>query len=175
MMQRILCPTDLTDKSRDGVACAIRLARENHAELIVFHATSFPTPHLYADDLLPYSDWERLISEFRMDQVLQTAERRVRSFMESQFSTEIAGIVWRPQVAVGKLAEELVALAFGEQVNLIVMARNNKGLLARMFSANTHEAVIRSAPCPVLSVDTEQVGDAYGWRLPLLKEGFQSS
>jgi nucleotide-binding universal stress UspA family protein len=175
MMQRILCPTDLTDKSRDGVACAIRLARENSAELIIFHATSFPTANLYTDELLPYSHWERLISEFRMDQVLQTAARRVKNFVESQFRTEIADIAWRPEVAVGKLAEEVVAIAVGEQVSLIVMARNNKGLLARIFSANTHEAVIRSAPCPVLSVDTEQGSDSSGWRLPLLKEVFQNS
>ena len=175
MTQRVLCPTDLTDNSRDAVACAIRLVKENGAQLVIFHATSFPTPTPYAGELSPGAQWERLILEFKMDQVLTTAERRLRNFVEAGFQAELGDIVWRPKVAVGKMAEEIVAAAFQETVDLIVMGRCRKGRFARIFSANIQEAVIRSAPCPVLSVDTRQVSYSHGWRLPLLREIVQSS
>ena len=42
MSQRILCPTDLTVNSKDGVAYGLSLAKKNRAQLIIFHATLFP-------------------------------------------------------------------------------------------------------------------------------------
>ena len=42
MIRRILCPTDLTENSRDSVSYVLRLASENAAELVIFHATGFP-------------------------------------------------------------------------------------------------------------------------------------
>jgi hypothetical protein len=41
MIQRVLCPTDLTENSRDSVAYALRLAKENGAELIIFSRDRF--------------------------------------------------------------------------------------------------------------------------------------
>ena len=42
MIQKILCPTDLTLNSMAGVAYGLTLAKENRAQLIVFHATLLP-------------------------------------------------------------------------------------------------------------------------------------
>ena len=47
MIQKILCPSDLTLNSLAGVAYGLTLAKENRAQLIVFHATSFPCQYPY--------------------------------------------------------------------------------------------------------------------------------
>jgi nucleotide-binding universal stress UspA family protein len=176
MMQRILCPTDLTADSKDSVAYALRLARENRAQLMIFHATSFPSLYRYPGELAPDYRWERLVFEFKMAQILANAERRVRNFIEASFRVEIGDIAWQPKVALGKMSEEIVAAALQDEIDLIVMARRKQGPLARILSGSGPEAVIRSAPCPVLSVDTKQdIHPARAWRLPLVKEIFQSS
>jgi nucleotide-binding universal stress UspA family protein len=176
MMQRILCPTDLTEDSKDSVAYALRLARENCAQLLIFHATSFPSLYGYPGELAPDSGWERLVFEFKTAQIFAAAERRVRNFIEARFPMEINDVAWQPKVALGKMSEEIVTAALQNEVDLIVMARRKQGPLARIFSGRGPEAVIRSAPCPVLSVDTKQdIYSARTWRLPLPKEIFQSS
>jgi nucleotide-binding universal stress UspA family protein len=176
MIQRILCPTDLTENSRDSVAYALRLAKENSAELIVFHATSFPTFTQLPCELEPYYPWEQLVSKFKMDQLLADAERKVKNFVGASVGADINSVDWKPRTAVGKASEEIVTAALQEEVDLIVMARCKRAPLARLFTCSISEAVSRGAPCPVLSIDTTQFArSSRGWRLPLLRQIFQNS
>jgi nucleotide-binding universal stress UspA family protein len=177
MIQRILCPTDFTESSRESVAYALQLAKENSAQLIVFHATSFPSVIHYPCELQPYDyRWEQLVSRFKVDQVLSRAERKVKHFVGTTFGAEINGVAWRPSVALGKVSEEIVVAALREEVDLIVMARSKRALFVRTFTVGIPEAVSRTAPCPVLLIDATQViSSSRVWRLPILREGFQSS
>ena len=176
MIRKILCPTDLTANSRDSLAYGLRLAKANNAQLIVFHATSFPSFSQYPCELEAYIQWEQFVSRFKMDQILADAERGVRNFVGARFGPESNGVVWKPAVALGKVAEEIVRAALQEEVDLIVMARCKRGPLARVFRRSIPEAVVRSALCPVLSIDaTHFVSPVRGWRLPALREMFQSS
>jgi nucleotide-binding universal stress UspA family protein len=175
MIQRILCPTDFTESSRDSVAYALQLAKENGAQLIVFHATSFPSVFQYPCELEPYYPWEQLVSRFKMDQVLSLAERKLKKFVGTMLGAEINGVAWRPCVALGKVSEEIVGAAFREEVDLIVMASSKRALLPRIFTAGIPEAVSRSAPCPIVVVDATQViSSSRTWKLPVLREEFQS-
>ena len=174
MLQKILCPTDLSESSRDSVAYAFQLAKENAAQLIVFHATSFPTVIQYPCEVEPY--WQPLVSSFKMDQVLSRAERKLKSFIGATFGSEINRVAWIPSVTLGKVSEEIVTAALKEEVDLIVMASSKRPLLARIFTAAIPDAVSRTAPCPVLLIDsTQAVSSSRVWRLPLLREGFQRS
>jgi nucleotide-binding universal stress UspA family protein len=176
MIRRILCPTGLTANSQDPVGYALRLAKENGAELIVFHATSFPVLSQYTCELDACYPWESFVSMFKMDQLLADAERRVRTFVGARFGNESAGVAWKPKVALGEAAEEIVRAAYQEEVDLVVMGRCKKGRLARLFTGSIPEAVVRSVPCPVLSIDVTQfIYPSRGWRLPELKGLLQNS
>jgi nucleotide-binding universal stress UspA family protein len=176
MVQRILCPTDLTANSEGGVAYALALARRNGAQLIVFHAASFPSLIQYPCELEPYSHWEQWLSKFKMDQLLTEAEAEVSHFMSARFGAEINDVAWKPRAALGRVAEEIVAAAVQEETDLIVMARRRRGILARVLSRSTSEAVSRKAPCPVLSIyPTQIVRSPRGWRLPAFGQIAQSS
>ena len=79
MSRRILCPTDLTVNSKDGVAYGLSLAKKNRAQLIIFHAAWFPRLSQYACcEMEPYYRWSQLLSKFKTDQLLKEAEYRVR-------------------------------------------------------------------------------------------------
>jgi nucleotide-binding universal stress UspA family protein len=175
MIRRILCPTDLTKNSRSSIAYALQLAKENGAQLIVFHATSFPSLTQYPGDLEPYFQWEQLASKFKMEQIFIDAERRVRNFVATRFGTESNGVVWKPRVALGKVAEEIVAAALQEEVDLVVMTGCKRGMLARVFTRSISEVVSKSSPCPVLLIDaTQPIRSIRGRRAPVLHEIVQS-
>jgi nucleotide-binding universal stress UspA family protein len=176
MMRRILCPTDLTENSEDSVAYALRLAKENGAQLIVFHATTFPSLYQFSCELDAYYPWKELVSAFNVDRIVSDAKRKIKNYVSARFGAEIGEVAWKPQAALGKAAEEIVRASFQEEVDLIVMARCKRATLARIFTNSVAEAVSRAAPCPVLSIDTTQfVRRSGGWRLPLLRDLFQSS
>jgi nucleotide-binding universal stress UspA family protein len=176
MMQKILCPTDLSENSLDSVAYALQLAKENGAQLIVFHATSFPSFIYYPCELEPFYQWQELVSKSKVERILADAENKVKNFVCARFGAESDGVVWQPRVALGRASEEIVTAAFQEGVDLIVMARCKRATLARIFTSSISEAVRRGAPCPVLSIDATQFArPSHGWRVPLLREIFQRS
>ena len=176
MIQRILCPTNFTEESKSGIAYALSLAKENGAQLVIFHATSFPTFTQYPGELEGFYQWDRLVSKFKMDHVLAEGELKVRNFIRATFEIESNGVAWKIRAGLGKVAEEIVVAALQEEVDLIVLARSEKGTLARLFTGSISEAVSKSAPCPVLTIDaTQAIGRRRGWRVPAFREILQSS
>jgi nucleotide-binding universal stress UspA family protein len=175
MIRRILCPTNLQAGSQYSVAYGFRLAKENHAELVVFHATSFPSLYLYACEMDDYFQWQQMARAFTVDHVLGDAERRVRNFVTTKLPNESKEVAWSVKVALGNPAEEITHAAFQEETDLVVMGRSKKGQLAHLIARSISETVVRSVPCPVLSVDATQFYyPDQGWRLPGLKQLFQN-
>ena len=172
MSQRILCPTDLTVNSKDGVAYGLSLAKKNRAQLIIFHATLFPRLSQYACcEMEPYSRWSRLLSKFKTDQLRTEAEYRMRQFVWATFGAESSGVAWKPRAGLGRAAEEIVVAAIQEDVDLIVLSRRKKSALTRFFTRRIAETVSRNAPCPVLSIEAHQsTRPAPVWRVPVLGE-----
>jgi nucleotide-binding universal stress UspA family protein len=172
VIQKILCPTDLTALSKHGLSYAFSLARRNTAELVVFHAISFPRLWQVSCELDAYYNWEQIVSKLNIDRLLMEGERRLKGFICKNVSLETIDVPWRSKVVLlGRLAEEIVTAALQEEVDLIVMERRQRSLLARIFMEGTIERVSRAAPCPVLSVDTSKsrVGSER-WPLPALKQ-----
>jgi nucleotide-binding universal stress UspA family protein len=112
-----------------------------------------------------------VLSRFRFDQLITDSERKVKSFVGEKLRGASSGVAWKPRVAVGRVAEEIVIAALQEDVDLIVMERRRRPLLARVFTDGILEKVSRSAPCPVLLIDaTKSINRSGGWRLPVLEE-----
>ena len=167
MIQKILCPTDLTLNSLAGVAYGLTLARENRAQLIVFHATAFPCQYPYYE-LESFREWEQLVSRFKMDRLLAEAERKVKHFVYTNFGVETNDSAYKVGVALGRAAEEIVTAALREEVDVIVLARRKVRTLTRLFTRSISATVSKNAPCPVLSIGPAQlIRPLPGCRLPL--------
>jgi nucleotide-binding universal stress UspA family protein len=172
MIEKILCPTDLTVNSKESVAYGLSLARENCAQLIVFHSTSFPFLAQYPNyEVGPFQRWDQLVSRFKVDRLLSEAERKVKNFVHAHFQIENNGIAWKVRAGLGKVAEEIVVAALKEEVDVIVLARHKAKALSRFLTRSISAKVSRNAPCPVLSISPAWIiGPSSRFRVPLLRE-----
>jgi nucleotide-binding universal stress UspA family protein len=68
---------------------------------------------------------------------------------------EEQGIIARVAVPVGRPVDELLRVAKGERVSLIVMGSTGKGYFKQMLMGSVSENMVRHAKCPVLIVHSD--------------------
>ena len=137
-LKRILVPHDFSDTSSEAVRYAIALARNFSARLYFLHVghdavaefeTEFP---IGLDDALDDGVRERLL-------------RIVTPLEKADLNPEFA-------VRPGTPAAEIVRYAEDEDIDLIVMGTHGRGFVGHMVLGSVAERVVRTAPCPVLTV-----------------------
>jgi nucleotide-binding universal stress UspA family protein len=171
MIEKILCPTDLTVNSMESVAYGLSLARKTRAQLIVFHSTSFPFLAQHPDyEAAPFQQWDQLLLRFKVDHLLAEAETKVKNFVHTHFRVENNGIAWRVRTGLGKVADEIVIAALKEEVDVIVLARRKVKTLSQFFTRSIAAKVNKSAPCPVLSIGPARIAASSRWRVSLLED-----
>jgi nucleotide-binding universal stress UspA family protein len=139
---RILVPTDFSDCSEGAWRLAQRLAGESGAELILLHV--LVEPMLYGEG--PFSG-------DRVRQFYATAQRWIEEHLATWAEgARAAGLRVRVSVRTGVPAREIVAAAADEQVDVIVVGTHGRGGVERAMIGSVADRVIRTAPCPVLSV-----------------------
>jgi nucleotide-binding universal stress UspA family protein len=134
VLRRILHPTDLTDSSVRALTLAIKLARQNHAELLLTHALPPPTP-IYEIESSERSSLESDM-EVLVEKLANQGIRARRILIKGT----------RP--IPGNIAD--CAKFFG--ADLIVMGTGSRRGLARFLRGSIAASVIKIAPCPVLVV-----------------------
>jgi len=141
-LRKILVPHDFSDTSEAAVRYAIALAHNFGAHLYLLHvsdrakfemATEFP---LGLDGTLDDAVRERLLK------ILTPREQ-----IEFKPSFELRS---------GSPAAEIVKYAREADVDLIVMGTHGRGFVAHAVLGSVAEKVVRTAPCPVLTVRNPQ-------------------
>ena len=141
-LRKILVPHDFSDTSEAAVRYAIALAHNFGAQLCLLHvsdrakfemATEFP---LGLDGTLDDAVRERLLK------ILTPREQ----------------IEFKPsfELRAGAPAAEIVKYAKEADVDLIVMGTHGRGFVAHVVLGSVAEKVVRTAPCPVLTVRNPQ-------------------
>jgi nucleotide-binding universal stress UspA family protein len=139
---KILHPTDFSECAEQARTHAVELARALDAELILFHV-SVQAP-LYA---------EGLISMKEVQQVFEAQRKWAEETLEARAGEmRGAGIITRWEIAVGVPFEEIVKAAEKEKADLIVMGTHGRHGLERLLVGSVATRVLRTAPCPVLTV-----------------------
>ncbi|REJ89635.1 MAG: universal stress protein [Planctomycetota bacterium] len=145
-LDRILCPTDLSDFSKHSLRYGCEFANRFGAELHLLNIVqdvvalvpepgmAFPAPGEYMQDLekasrdaleqLPEADWLRDVAVFR-------------------------------DVRVGTPFLEIVRYAKEAEIDMIVLGTHGRSGLAHVLLGSTAEKVVRKAHCPVLTVRPE--------------------
>jgi nucleotide-binding universal stress UspA family protein len=149
-IEKILVPTDLSERSLAGVGYALNLAKKLAAEVTVLHVVSY-------EDFLRYGEklCQRIINDptFRTpDPYLKEYETALKEFLADHFPDLIPSIHVREQVETGDLDEKIVSEARNQQTDLIVLSAREKTGIARFLKSDVTEKVTRKAPCPVLSI-----------------------
>jgi nucleotide-binding universal stress UspA family protein len=141
-LQRLLVPLDFSDASTRALAQAKSIAERFHATLELLHVV----PNPYIPDASPF--YASLPADF-LDELERDARKRLD---ESLTLAERDAFKAQSVVIVGDPLREIVDQAAREKVDLIVMGTHGRKGMAHLFLGSVAERVVRTAPCPVLTV-----------------------
>ena len=136
----ILHPTDFSAPSEYAFRLAASLARDHGAHLVILHVVPPPLglgPEMAAPPIPPGVYQEQFWEEFRR---LTASDPRLRE------------VFLQTEVVEGEPSREILRVAREHGCDLIVMGTHGRTGLARLLMGSVAEAVLRRAPCPVLTV-----------------------
>jgi universal stress protein A len=130
---RILVPLDFSGKSRQALRYAIPLAQKFSARIHLVHV--LPDPGKVTKDE---------VNRLRLT-ALKRLGATAAQLMPPRLHAENA-------VLMGKPADEILALAEKNNIDLIVLTTKGRSGLKRVLVGSTAEQIMRLASCPVMSV-----------------------
>jgi len=144
-IQRILLPTDFSTYSAAATQYACELAMRFDSELHILHTLEH---HLSSTPTFGFGlDLPTFISESKA-----AAEKKLAGIVDSDWSpgrTVIKG------VSEGSPRVEIVRYAREANIDLIVLSTHGRSGLSHVMLGSVAESVVRTAPCPVLTVRPE--------------------
>jgi nucleotide-binding universal stress UspA family protein len=152
-VSRILVPTDFGPASTAALQFARDLARSTGAGLYLLHivddiaARSMDFPYARLGEVQTSMESE---ARTQLDELARTFEPEMQPHTAVLTSTA-------PAYAIGGYAAD-------EHIDLIVMGTHGRAPVVRVFLGSVAERVVRTAPCPVLTVrepkaESERAGD----------------
>jgi nucleotide-binding universal stress UspA family protein len=146
-IKKILVPTDFSGASRHALDYARGLADTLGASLVILHAIENPyLPGGYMEFYPPPGDLYEMVERQGMQDLesLLSAEERERFH---------AMFVLRH----GRAAHEILEyIREQNDIDLVVMATHGRGGVARLMMGSVTDRVVRTAPCPVITVRAPQ-------------------
>ena len=145
--RRILVATDFAESAERALACAVQLARQHAAEIILLHVyMDLPAyPEISAGQV------EAIYEEQRtwIEDALERRARRARG----------EGVLARTLLRTGPAASTISATAADEHADLLVVGTHGRSGLDRLIVGSVAEHVVRLATCPVLVVKSADTAD----------------
>ena len=143
-IRRILVPTDFSESADAALAYAKTLAGCLGASLHLLHVYTDPYgPSVYVPEVyVPVPPEAR-------EQALENARARLAERLDAEEETRFRGTC---EVVTGLTAKEIVKYAADHEMTLIVMGTHGRRGVAHLLLGSVAEHVVRTAPCPVLTV-----------------------
>ena len=140
-IKRILVPLDFSTSSRRALDYAAGMARQFDASLHLVHVCEVPTMMTGSMDAyaIAYTDWSQRLGE--------EAEREIVKIAASVKARKVT-----TEVLFGNAAKAIVEAAETNAADLIVMGTHGHGAVMHLMVGNVAERVVRTAPCPVMTV-----------------------
>jgi len=140
---RILLPTDFSANSRIAQAYACGLAEQHQSELHLLHVTHQML--LVTGD--PMSGI--MMPEFDLQSTNAAVELELKKLLDPQWTSGRHVVC---AVRSGSPFVEIVRYAREHEIDLIVIATHGRTGLAHVLLGSAAENIVRTAPCPVLTV-----------------------
>jgi nucleotide-binding universal stress UspA family protein/mono/diheme cytochrome c family protein len=140
-IRRILVPIDFSANSGRALDYAYALAQKFDATLHLVHVCEVPSMVTGSMDAyaVAYTDWSQRLGE--------EAEREILKVRAG-----LPGVNVTSEVLFGNAARAIVTAATMQKADLIVMGTHGHGPVMHVVMGNVAERVVRTAPCPVLTV-----------------------
>jgi nucleotide-binding universal stress UspA family protein len=141
-IKTILCPTDFSEPSYEGLNYAIELATLFGAELCVTNVVPVVPPlPSNPNFVFEVPEYERGLHLDAVRKLNEVVEKRVPKSLKV-----------RTVIGLGDAGREIIRIAEDERANLIVMATTGLTGLKHLLFGSVAEKVVRLAACPVLTV-----------------------
>jgi len=140
LLNHVLVATDFGEASDAALSYGRALARTFGATIHLLHVTE--NVYLKAVGTDTYSV---VFPELQRD-VDEEARRQLRNRMDQDTPTDIVLLTSNAPAA------SIVDYAKAHQIDLIVVGTHGRGAVAHLLMGSVAEKVVRSAPCPVLTV-----------------------
>ena len=138
-VKKILVPVDFSENSRKILEAAKYFSGVCQAQLnVVFVVQSFDD---YSGFFVPHMPMAKFEEE-----MMQGAEKKMETFLEEQKDVEA-------KVLIGDVAEEIIRHAEDNKMDLIIMGTHGYKGLEKVMFGSVAEKVVRSSPCPVLTIN----------------------
>jgi nucleotide-binding universal stress UspA family protein len=131
----LLHPTDFSENSEFAFRLACALARDYKARLVLLHVLP-PPMVIYAGGPVPAETWPSI----------EETKEKLR-----QLEGQAQGVRVESQVMEGDPVDMILRAAEETHSDVIVMGTHGRTALARLLLGSVAEAVLRKAPCPVLT------------------------
>ena len=142
-LKKIICPTDFSEPSFEGLKTAVELSEKYSAELIILYVVS-PAP-IVAGVGAPTALYYPIVSEEMEDHAENLLENVKTNMIPNHINCRTMIIHGQPAVRIAEVAQKNGA-------NIIVMATHGQSGWQRFISGSVTERVVRMASCPVLAV-----------------------
>jgi len=146
-VRHILVAHDFSETGEHALELALDLATELHARVTIMHAFEVPTLTYPGEGLAmttEVADGLRKASAEALDRLVARARG--------------PGLEIRTLLREGRAWSEIDSAAKETDADLIVMGTHGRQGLARALMGSTAERVVRTAPCPVLTVPGPRPG-----------------
>ena len=140
-IKKILCAVDFSEHSPTVAEYAATMAKALGADILCVYVA--PSLSQYVGFHVPPSSIENFVGE-----IVSGADTTMDTFLSSNFS----GVQAEGRVVTGYAAEEILALAEEEKVDMIVMGTHGRRGIDRILFGSVAEKVVKIAECPVLTV-----------------------
>ena len=142
-LKRIICPTDFSEPSLEGLRNGIKMAESFDAQLLVVHVVEPPSwsEIAYAQPIYTPVDWTTSLKEESTKKLNKLQSEMFPELIQSRLLT-----------LEGSPAATIVKLAAEESANLIVIATHGYSGFHRFVFGSVTDRVVRTAPCPVLTI-----------------------
>ena len=147
---RILVPTDFSEASDTALAEARDLAATLGARLRIVHV--FDDPFVAS---VISADGQMVMPPDLRASLMQEADARLRQSLGTGVTRDHGE---EAALLTGPVAASIVDDARTHAVDLILMATHGRGGMAHLLLGSVAERVVRTAPCPVMTVRPQQSG-----------------
>jgi nucleotide-binding universal stress UspA family protein len=138
-IKKILVPVDFSENSMKILDAAGYFSDKCKAQLnVVFVVQSFDD---YSGFFVPHMP----VAKFE-EEMVQAAEQKMEQFLAAHKNVQA-------KVLVGDVAEEIIRHAEDSGMDMIIMGTHGYKGLEKVMFGSVAEKVVRSSPCPVLTIN----------------------
>jgi nucleotide-binding universal stress UspA family protein len=141
-VRHILAPTDFSEVSNQALTMALELAQTFGATLSLLHVIELPPFPVQV--LEPGKAGMLLLTELE--------QQANRELSQLPAGVEVGKVAISRYVDTGTPHRTIVETAEALKADLIVMATHGRSGLGHTFIGSVAERVVRTAPCPVLTI-----------------------